>query len=145
MIVERANDALTSWRDLGARERGELLKIAGDRLVNQAEELGTLITCEMGKTHRSSVAEVSNCGKRFSRLVDEMVASLQPQEVEDRYTLSTIHYDPFGVCASIAPWNYPISMPQWMLLPALIAGNTVILKPFRRDSFEWTSLRGHIK
>lgn len=129
VIVERASDALTSWRDLGARERGELLKIAGDRLVNKAEELGTLITCEMGKIHRSSVAEVSNCGKRFSRLVDEIVASLQPQEVEDRYTLSTIHYDPFGVCASIAPWNYPISMPQWMLLPALIAGNTVILKP----------------
>ncbi len=128
-IVARARAALPSWSGVGIAERGELLKPAGERLLEQAEDLGALITREMGKTRRSSVAEVSNCGKRFSRVVDEIVESLQPQEIEDRHTRSTIYYDPFGVCATIAPWNYPVSMAQWMLLPALIAGNTIVVKP----------------
>ncbi len=128
-IVARARESLASWRGIGIRERGELLKPAGERLLAEAEEIGILITKEMGKTKRSSVAEVTNCGKRFSRAVDEIVDALRPEEIEHRHTRSTIYYDPFGVCATIAPWNYPVSMAQWMLLPALIAGNTIVVKP----------------
>ena len=129
LIVARARESLQSWRGMGIEARGELLKPAGERLLEQAEDIGTLITREMGKTRRSSVAEVSNCGKRFSRAVDEIVSALKSEEIEDRHTRSSIYYDPFGVCATIAPWNYPVSMAQWMLLPALIAGNTVVVKP----------------
>lgn len=128
-MVARARESLESWRGIGTKERGDLLKPAGERLLAEAEEIGTLITKEMGKTRRSSVAEVANCGKRFSRAVDEIVNALNSEEIEDRHTRSTIYYDPFGVCATIAPWNYPVSMAQWMLLPALIAGNTVVVKP----------------
>lgn len=128
-LVFKAREALPAWANLSVTQRGELLKPAGKRLIESAEDIGKLITMEMGKTRRSSVAEVSNCGKRFVKVVDEIVNSLQPNEVEDKNTLSTIYYHPLGVCATIAPWNYPISMAQWMLLPALIAGNTVLLKP----------------
>lgn len=129
VVVELAHDALPSWSGITIAERGELLKPAGERLLRDAGDLGVLITREMGKTRHSSVAEVSNCGKRFSQAVDEIVESLQPQQIEDRHTRSMICYDHLGVCAAIGPWNYPVSMAQWMLLPALIAGNTVVFKP----------------
>ena len=128
-IVARARDALNAWREVGVEQRGEILKPAGVPLLERAEEIGSLITREMGKTRRSSVAEVTNCGRRFTRAIDEIVDALRPEVIEDKRTWSTLYYDPLGVCATISPWNYPVSMCQWMLLPALIAGNTVVFKP----------------
>lgn len=128
-IVGRAREAFAAWRALGLEQRAAMLKPAGETLLERAGDIGTLITREMGKTHRSSVAEVTSCGRRFSRAIDEIVDALKPEELEDKRTRSTVYYDPLGVCATISPWNYPVSMPQWMLLPALVAGNTVVFKP----------------
>ena len=44
-------------------------------------------------------------------------------------TESIVYHDPFGVCAAISPWNFPVMMPQSLVVPALVAGNTVVLKP----------------
>ena len=58
-----------------------------------------------------------------------MEKALSPETMTDRHTNSTVFYDPLGVCAAITPWNFPFAMPHWMVLPALMAGNAVILKP----------------
>ncbi|TVP54216.1 MAG: aldehyde dehydrogenase, partial [Gemmatimonadales bacterium] len=58
-----------------------------------------------------------------------MVEALEPEVVEDGRLRSTVYRDPLGVCAAITPWNFPMSMPSWMVLPALMAGNTVVFKP----------------
>jgi acyl-CoA reductase-like NAD-dependent aldehyde dehydrogenase len=58
-----------------------------------------------------------------------MAAALAPEVLEDEHVRTTVYRDPFGVCAAITPWNFPMSMPHWMVLPSLMAGNTVVLKP----------------
>ena len=55
--------------------------------------------------------------------------ALRPEVLQDGRTYTGLIHPPFGVAAAITPWNFPISMPHWMVLPSLVAGNTVVLKP----------------
>ena len=127
--VARARDAQVEWRRLSAEERGHLLTQGGERLVEQSDELGHLLTREMGKPLREGVGEVKSCGAGMREFVQEVADAVRPDALEDDHTTSTIFYDPFGVCAAISPWNFPIAMPHSMVVPALVAGNTVIVKP----------------
>jgi acyl-CoA reductase-like NAD-dependent aldehyde dehydrogenase len=128
-IVQRARNAQQEWDEIGLEARGELLVKACGRLVEQSEELGKLLTLEMGKPLSSAIGEVKSCGSSISDDVQSMIEALRPEVVEDKRIRTTQYRDPFGVCASITPWNFPISIPHWMCLPALMAGNTVVLKP----------------
>jgi acyl-CoA reductase-like NAD-dependent aldehyde dehydrogenase len=127
--VAAARAAQPAWRELGARCRADLLRPAGPRLMQRAEEFGRLITAEMGKPLPEAIAEVTRCGEKLDQALDEIVAALEPDVLEDADVRSTIHHDPFGVCAAITPWNFPLAMPHWTVIPALVAGNTVVLKP----------------
>lgn len=128
-VVKQAKAANEAWKRLSLQNRASLLKKAGEVLVRDAESLGELLSKEMGKPLRFGQGEVSYCGGYISGKVDEITDALQPTEFEDESTRSTIYYDPFGVAAVISPWNFPMSMMQWMVLPALMAGNAVIVKP----------------
>jgi acyl-CoA reductase-like NAD-dependent aldehyde dehydrogenase len=61
--------------------------------------------------------------------LEEMVEALTPETVDDGRARSTVYHDPLGVVGAITPWNFPMSMPSWMVVPALAAGNAVVLKP----------------
>lgn len=128
-IVARARAAQPGWAALGPEGRRDALRGAAERMVEAAERVGRQLTLEMGKTLAEGVGEVRYTGLELTAELDEMVAAFTPEHVEDRHTRSVMHYDPLGVCAAITPWNFPFSMPHWMVLPALMAGNTVILKP----------------
>ncbi|KAB2890737.1 MAG: aldehyde dehydrogenase, partial [Kofleriaceae bacterium] len=69
--------------------------------------------------------------KAAGRLADDQVVLVKgrAEVLDDGRTRSTIYRDPLGVCAAITPWNFPFAMPHWMVFPALLAGNTVVLKP----------------
>lgn len=127
--VACARRALDDWRGLSLAARAERLTAGGRRLVDHAEELGDLLSREMGKPLRYGIGEVNYVGSGIAAKTAEIVDALQPQVTEDGSTRSTLYYEPLGVCAAISPWNYPLSMVQWLVLPALMAGNTVILKP----------------
>jgi acyl-CoA reductase-like NAD-dependent aldehyde dehydrogenase len=128
-VVARARAAHPAWRDMGAEKRRALLAEAGPKLLERADDLGLLLTREMGKPLREAVGEVKSCATGLAEELDEMVAALAPETFEDAHTRTTLYHDPLGVCAAITPWNFPISMPHWMVVPALMAGNTVVLKP----------------
>jgi succinate-semialdehyde dehydrogenase/glutarate-semialdehyde dehydrogenase len=86
------------------------------------------MTQEMGKPLKEAAAEA----KRLSSIeheLEEIIEALQPEVVEEGRLRSTIYHDPLGVVGAITPWNFPMSMPAWMVLPALAAGNTVVFKP----------------
>jgi acyl-CoA reductase-like NAD-dependent aldehyde dehydrogenase len=106
-----------------------MVRPLGKRLLERADELGLLITREMGKPLPEAIGEVRRCGERLEAVLDEIVEALEPEVLRDQSTESTIYRDPFGVCAAITPWNFPLAMPQWLVVPALVAGNTVVLKP----------------
>ncbi|MCC5824316.1 MAG: aldehyde dehydrogenase family protein [Phycisphaerales bacterium] len=128
-IVARARAAAKDWAALTPAQRADILRPAGQALMDRSEKLGRLLSREQGKPFKDGIGEVQGCGHRLSDEVDEIAAAVQPQVLTGEGVESTIHHDPYGVCAAITPWNFPMLMPHWMALPALVTGNTVILKP----------------
>lgn len=128
-VVARAKSAGRKWADRTPLERAQVLIPAGERLVERSKELGQLLTREMGKPLREGIGEVKGCGRSLEESVEEMAQALEPELLVDDHTRSSLYHDAFGVCAAITPWNFPLAMPHWMVLPALIAGNSVVLKP----------------
>ncbi len=126
--VARARAAQPAWRDLGLERRAEFLRPLGKKLTAAAEALAPLLTAEMGKPLNEALSEVRRCGE-IDPMIDGIVAALRPDVLDDGATESVVYHDPFGVCAAISPWNFPIMMPHSLVLPALVAGNTVVLKP----------------
>ncbi len=128
-VVTRARAAQPAWQALGHEGRAELMAKAHEGFLERAEELGRLITEEMGKPLTDAIGEVKSLGAGVREHLDEIGEALAPEVIEDGRLRSVIYHDPLGICAAITPWNFPMAMPQWMVLPALAAGNTVILKP----------------
>ena len=127
-IVERSRVAQPAWEALGHDGRARLLRDAAESFLTRADELGRLITQEMGKPLAEGIGEAKSLAHVQDEL-EEIGEALAPETFEDGRNRSTVYHDPLGVCAAITPWNFPMSMPAWMVLPALAAGNTVILKP----------------
>ncbi|MHC4446576.1 MAG: aldehyde dehydrogenase family protein [Planctomycetota bacterium] len=128
-IVARARGAQPAWREVELEKRRQIIRPLGPRLVERAEELGRLLTQEMGKPLGDAIGEINHCGEHLEERLDQMVEALAPEVLEDENARSVVYHDPFGVCAAISPWNFPLAMPHWMVVPALMAGNTVVLKP----------------
>jgi succinate-semialdehyde dehydrogenase/glutarate-semialdehyde dehydrogenase len=83
----------------------------------------------MGKPLPEGKGEANHCADSLAEEVDEIVDALRPELLEDKRTRTELHFDAFGVCAAITPWNFPLLMPHQSVIPALVAGNTVLLKP----------------
>jgi acyl-CoA reductase-like NAD-dependent aldehyde dehydrogenase len=128
-IVEGARASAASWRAMSLEERGAALKKAGERLVERADSLGEQLSREMGKPLGRGIGEVRSCGKSMAGKVERAIAALSASSERNDKVETTLHRDPLGVCGVISPWNYPMSMPHWMVVPALMAGNAVVLKP----------------
>lgn len=128
-VVAAARAAQPGWQATSPTERAAMLSRAGGRLVARADELGELLSREMGKALARGRGEVRSCGNSMAGKTDRVGAAIQPVTHDGDGTSTTIYYDGLGVCACISPWNYPMAMPHWMIVPALMAGNTVVLKP----------------
>jgi acyl-CoA reductase-like NAD-dependent aldehyde dehydrogenase len=129
LIVKNARDAQRGWGALTFDQRAAILIDAGKELEADAERIGTMITHEMGKPLASGIGESKYVATSFAEELEEIGASIQSECLEDDDTITTMRYDAFGVVAAITPWNFPLLMPHQSVLPALAAGNTVILKP----------------
>ena len=127
--VHRAHSAQPAWAALGLEGRARVLKRAADIFAERVDMHAELMTREQGKPLREARAEARGLGSGLAYEVDEMVEALAPDLMESGGHRSTIYHDPLGVVGAITPWNFPMSMPHWMVLPSLMAGNTVVLKP----------------
>ncbi len=128
-IVERSAAAQKKWAALSIGERIEILERAGKALEFESRRIGILLSMEMGKGARRAVGEVSGSARSVGYVADRVKEALEPVVSEGYGSRTTIKYDPLGVCGIISPWNYPVSMAHWMIIPALTAGNSVVLKP----------------
>ncbi|MDX1645605.1 MAG: aldehyde dehydrogenase family protein [Longimicrobiales bacterium] len=129
-VVHRARAAQRSGSDLGLEGRAGLLQETAAEFDERVEEHAELITREMGKPLGEARAEARRLGgDGLRREIDEMVEALLPETVTSGSLVSTVHFDPLGVVGAITPWNFPMAMPGWMILPALVAGNAVVFKP----------------
>jgi betaine-aldehyde dehydrogenase len=118
------------WPRTAAVDRAALLHRVADLLVRDREQIGRDETLNTGKTLKEGlydIDDVVSVFRYYAGLADKeagrVVATTQPN------TISRIVYEPVGVCALIAPWNYPLLQASWKVAPALAAGNTFVLKP----------------
>ena len=128
-VVARARAAQPAWETLGLKGRADILKTTQAIFQERVQQHGELITTEMGKPIKEAVFEAKTLAWGLDRELDEIVEALEPERIEDGRARSTVYHDPLGVVGAITPWNFPMSMPSWMLIPALAAGNTVVFKP----------------
>lgn len=120
------------WRDMSAPDRTScLLKIA-ELIRKNADELAEVDAQNTGKPLREAQGDVSDaaeCFQYYAGLTDKPLGSVYSVGEEFGKMQTFTVYEPLGVCAQIAPWNYPILMAAWKLAPALAAGNSVVFKP----------------
>ncbi|MDH3269714.1 MAG: aldehyde dehydrogenase family protein [Gemmatimonadota bacterium] len=129
-VVDRARTAQVEWGAVGLDHRAQILARAADLYDARIDAHADLITREMGKPLKEARAEAHRLGgPALGRELEEIVEALRPEVLESGGARSTIHHDPLGVVGAITPWNFPMAMPSWMVLPALAAGNAVVFKP----------------
>jgi succinate-semialdehyde dehydrogenase/glutarate-semialdehyde dehydrogenase len=128
-VVARSREAQRKWAERSFGDRAAALGKAAQVIESRSDELAKLLTEEMGKPLREAMGEILLCSRGVSRELEEIGRAIEPEVIEDDRSRSTIYHDPFGVCAAITPWNFPFSMPHWLVFPALATGNTVVLKP----------------
>ncbi len=128
-VVARARAAQPAWGALGLEERALRVKSAIETLKSKASVFGALACSEMGKPLKEAIGEAEYSANELAGDIDEVVAALRVEVLEDKQTSTRLIFDPLGVAAVITPWNFPILMPVQSVVPALIAGNTVVMKP----------------
>lgn len=128
--VEAAKEHFEKWRKVPAPKRAEVFFRAAELMVKRKEELAQLMTKEMGKVLVESRGDVQEAIDMTYYIAGEgrrLLGETTPSELPDKFCM-TIRI-PLGVVAIITPWNFPMAIPSWKLVPALIAGNTVVFKP----------------
>lgn len=128
-IVKKVAKAQEKWAALDIDDRIRILVDAGASLLDRAQEIGTLLSMEMGKSLRRGIGEVKGSARSVEYVAECVKSALQPVALQGGRGRTVIKYEPLGVCGIISPWNYPVSMAHWMTIPALAAGNAVVLKP----------------
>ncbi len=128
-ILQPSRVAQTPWGAMCLDERLEMLRRVIPVLDRRAEEIGTLVTAEMGKPIAEGLGEVRYGIDGLECELEELARALATETLDDGGTRSALHHDPFGVCVAITPWNFPFLMPLQIVIPALAAGNTVVMKP----------------
>lgn len=125
--VEAATLAAVSWAGTGYDDRGAVVRRIADALRENQDELGDLLTLEMGRPAAQSRAEVVRSADTMDALTSIEIADEMLEDSPQRYAVLT--YFPLGVVGVITPWNAPINLAMGPLASALYTGNTVVLKP----------------
>src|SRR5438132_4982008 len=127
--IDVAQAVLKKWSAMAPSKRGAILLQAGQLILQQEKELANLLTREQGKPMRESILEI----RRFVHTLDHyggMAKSLRTGAVVlDNGRHGLVLRKPLGVCGAIVPWNFPVSLLGNKIGPALVTGNTVVVKP----------------
>jgi aldehyde dehydrogenase (NAD+) len=128
--VDRAAAAYEDWRLVPAPRRGEILYRFAQILEREKAALTDLMTREMGKVKAEAGGDVQEAIDMTYYMAGEgrrLWGQTTPSELQNKFNMSV--RVPVGVVGAITPWNFPIAIPSWKLAPALVCGNTVVLKP----------------
>ena len=128
--VKAAREAYKLWRLVPPPKRGEILFRAAEILAKRKDELGELVTRELGKILPEGLGDVQEAIDLTYYMAGEgrrLSGETVPSELPDKECKSI--RVPIGVFALITPWNFPIAIPSWKIMPALVSGNCVVFKP----------------
>ena len=128
--VDAAKAAHAKWRLFPAPRRAEILYRTAETLVKRKEDLARDMTREMGKPLSEARGDVQEAIDMTYYMAGEgrrLFGQTVPSELPSKFAMSV--RDPLGVVGMITPWNFPMAIPSWKIMPALICGNTVVIKP----------------
>ncbi len=128
--VAAAQAAYASWRLVPAPKRAEIIYRAGQLLIERKEQCAQDMTREMGKVLSETRGDVQEAIDMMFFMAGEgrrLHGQTTPSEMPNKFQMSV--RQPLGVCGLITPWNFPMAIPSWKILPALVIGNTVVIKP----------------
>ena len=128
--VDSAEEAFESWSRTPAPQRGRILFRAARMLEERKEELARLLTMENGKILEEARGEVQEAIDMAYYAAGEgrrLLGETAPSELPEKFCMTVRR--PIGVVGLITPFNFPIAIPAWKMMPALISGNTLVLKP----------------
>jgi succinate-semialdehyde dehydrogenase/glutarate-semialdehyde dehydrogenase len=126
--IERSRDAFKSWSSLSVSDRAALVRTLGEHLRLEKNKYAELITREMGKAIKESVAEIEKCAWLCDYYADNAERMLAPEEIKTENKKSTVMFQPLGLVLAIMPWNFPYWQAFRFAVPAIIAGNVILLK-----------------
>ena len=127
LAVAAARRAFKTWRQTPIAERQAMVAKAGDVLIAHADAMSRLFTCEQGRPVELAKQEIMGAGM-WMKAVAGMTPPVHVSEDSEAQLIET-RYVPLGVICAIAPWNFPVNLAMWKVAPALVAGNTMVLKP----------------
>ena len=134
--VDAAKEAYKKWRLVPAPKRAEILYRAAEILVARKEDYAREMTREMGKVLAETRGDVQEAIDMTYLMAGEgrrLYGQTTPSELPDKFAMSV--RAPIGVAGLITPWNFPMAIPSWKIAPALVCGNTVVLKPAEDTPF----------
>src|SRR5712671_5810587 len=130
MAIQAADVAGALWRRTPAPKRGEIMYAFAALMAEHKERLARAMTREMGKVlaeARGDVQEGIDIAFLMAGEGRRMFGDTVPSELPDKWAMSI--RQPIGIAGIITPWNFPMAIPCWKMMPALVAGNTVVFKP----------------
>src|SRR5215472_15518605 len=130
LAVEAAKEAYKTWRLVPAPKRAEILFRAAELLVERKDAFAKDMTREMGKVLAETRGDVQEAIDMTYYMAGEgrrLFGQTTPSELPSKFAMSV--RQSIGVCGMITPWNFPMAIPSWKMMPALVSGNTVVLKP----------------
>ena len=136
--VAAANKAKLAWKELGLEKRIHMLTPIFDEFKQRLDEMALLISQETGKPISQAMDEVQWHTEEFDSFIRYAQIALWSETThEDTKSLHKIVYEPIGTAAVISPWNYPLGMALWGIIPNLLAGNTVVFKISEECPLMW--------
>jgi acyl-CoA reductase-like NAD-dependent aldehyde dehydrogenase len=125
--IDAARRAFVRWRAVPLEDRRRVIRGIGWSVREHADELATLLTSEQGKPLSAARLEVESAAVWCDWFAD---CEFSDEELRDDHTHRVrIRHVPLGAVAAIVPWNFPISLAFWKIAPALLTGNTIVVKP----------------
>lgn len=126
--LKKSRSAFAEWKVLSVKERSQYIRKVGIRLLKNKRRFSKIMTEEMGKTIKESIAEIEKCAWLCSYFSKNAERFLKEEAVKTENKKSYVRFDPVGVVFGIMPWNFPFWQVMRFAVPALCAGNSVVLK-----------------
>ncbi|UCG84314.1 MAG: aldehyde dehydrogenase family protein, partial [Dehalococcoidia bacterium] len=127
-LIQGSHAAFLLWRKTDFSERARLMKVAARVIRSKAEDYAKLMAEEMGKPIIAGLAEAEKCAWACEYYADHAQGFLQPEVIEIDADRSFVMFQPLGVVLAVMPWNFPFWQVFRFAAPALMAGNTAVLK-----------------
>ena len=126
--VAAASAAFAQWRKRSLEERIEIVQAGLDRMRASDDAIARDVSLQMGKPLAQANGEFATMFDRAEQIIEDAPHALAPDVLPDNGFTRRIEHEPLGVVLDIAAWNYPLVIPINVILPALLSGNTVLLK-----------------